>query len=146
VIAPLPMTVQAGYWRAVSEALYQGLEARDASGYAWDPSDGWRQSRTAMHWAAHLECWIDLGGSVNITRDAYLHSASMRFALRFQADDDSISQARMQAAGHDACEYLMRVQLPHGCRVITVGGYTFTGPMPSGYIEAVVSFTIYVPR
>lgn len=140
------MAVTAPYWTVLLEAFYTGLEGLDASGYAWDPSDGWTQSRSATSWTAHLEAWVDLGGSFTLTRDAYLHDGSLAFALRFHADDDSISQSRMHAAAHDAAEFLLRATLPHGCRVVSVNSVAFAGPMPSGYVECTLTFSLYVPR
>ena len=142
----LTMAVTDGYWSTLHEALYTGLEGLDASGYAWDPSDGWSQSRSATAWTAHLEAWVDIGGTFTLTRDAYLHEGALAFALRFHADDDSISQARMHAAAHDAAEFLLRASLPHGCRVTSVNSVGFAGPMPSGYVECTITFSLHVPR
>lgn len=142
----LNLAVTEGYWTNLLEAFYTGLEGRDVSGYAWHTSDGWTQSRHATKWTKHLECWVDLGGELSRSGAAFEHQASLAFSLRYKPDDDSVSQARMHAAIRDAAEFLARVQLPHGCRVTDITGAQIDGPFPSGFVEAVVRFTLHVPR
>lgn len=142
----LPMAVTESFWRRLLEALYTGLEGRDTSGYAWLQSDRWTQSRDATRWTGHLECWFDLGEIASVTSDAFVHAGTLAFAARYQADDDSMSQARMQAAVRDAYEYLKRVALPDGCRVAGVTGFSLNGPLSSGHVECQITFHLHVPR
>jgi hypothetical protein len=140
------MAVTEGYWQQLLEAFYDAFETRDASGYAWAPSDGWTQSRDTTLWTKHLECWVDLGSVGQVTRDAYVHDSSVAFGLRYSADDDSTSQARMHAAMRDACECVLRAPLPYDCRATSITSVQIAGPLPSGYVECVVRFSLHVPR
>ena len=142
----LTMAVTEGYWQSLLEAIYTAFEDRDTAGYAWLPTDRWTQSRNAMNWTGHLECWADLGGAIRPLGHAFEHSALLAFAVRYQADDDSLSQARMHAAIRDACECLLRLVLPHGCRVQRVEGIELQGPLSSGHVECSIRFTLHVPR
>jgi hypothetical protein len=141
----LPMSVAEGFWRRLLETLYTGLEERDVSGYAWDTSDGWTQSRTPEQWRAHLECWIAIGGFSSFDAEGVNYNCRLIFALRYHAEDDSIAQARMHAAIRDACEYLIRVRLTDGIRVTALSDATLEGPI-GDWIEVTVGFTLYVPR
>tara|TARA_R110002126_G_scaffold152052_1_gene299125 strand:+ start:18 stop:461 length:444 start_codon:yes stop_codon:yes gene_type:complete len=146
VMRALSIAVTESFWTRLLEALYTGLEDRDATGYAWAPSDGWTQSRTPEEWRAHLECWLDLGGVITLSEDAYLHECRLVFALRYHADDDSVSQARMQAAIRDACEYLLRVPLPDSARVLGISQAAIEGVYEGGWVQVTIGFTLYVPR
>ena len=134
------------YYRRLIETIYTGLEGRDVSDYAWDDSDGWTQSRTAENWTEHLECWADLGGSIQLDSSAYKHSARLMFALRYAADDDSVAQARMHAAIRDACEFLLALQFPDGVRAIGITGATIDGVYNGGFAVVTVAFTLRIPR
>lgn len=136
----------ARYFSRILEALYTGITARDVAGYAWAPSDGWTQSRTPGEWRAHLECWIDLGGTVRLDPHSYQHDCRLVCALRYHADDDSISQARMHAAMRDAAMFLLTSALPGSARVLTVSSMEIFGVQEGGWVEVTISFTLYLPR
>ena len=136
----------AAYFARVLEQLYQGLEDRDVTGYAWHPSDGWRQSRTPTDWRAHLECWIALGGAITLAAEAYIHACRLVAGLRYHADDDSMSQARLHAAMRDACEYLLTARLEGGARVLEITDGLVEGVYEGGWVQVTIGFTLYLPR
>ena len=133
------------YYRTLLEALYTGLEARDTAGYQWHESDRWTQCRTPLDWTRHLEAWIDLGGEVAYESHGYTHTGHMVFAARYRADDDSRAQARLHAAIHSACEYLLGTPLPHGVRILTIAGAEITRRI-GDFVEVSITFTLRLPR
>lgn len=134
------------YFQSVLEAIYTGLEGLDTSSYSWDPSDRWRQSRTADQWGGHLEAWADLGFALTMDRSSYTHDCRLMFSCRYQADTDSIGQARIHAAIFDACEFLMGLILPGGGRVVAVTGITLAGPHNGDFVVPTIQFRIRLPR
>lgn len=142
---PLRGTSQA-YWTRLLEVLYSGLEQRDTTLYQYAPSDKWTQTRNHESPLEHLETRIDIGGRAEFTRAGITHSCHLMFASRFLPDDDSVSQARLQAAMRDAAEYLMGVSLPDGARVVTVSAMTIEGPYQGGWAVPVIEFSLFVPR
>lgn len=136
----------ASYFEGLLNALYGGLEARDVTGYAWDASDRWARSRTPGEWRSHLECWLDLGGTLRLDPPSYQHECRLVFAARYHADSDVQAQSRLQAAIRDACEYLLAVQLPDSARVLTITSATVEGTYEGGWVEVTVSFLMQVPR
>lgn len=146
VMGPICRALDQVYWRTMLEAFYTALQQRDVSGYAWADSDGWTQSRTPTEWSRHLECWIDLGGTITLAPPNYQHEGRLVFAARYHADDDSTSQARLQAAIRDACELLLRLQLPDGARVLGLSQVLVEGPYQGGFVEVSIGFTALFPR
>lgn len=134
------------YWQRLLESLYSGLEARDTTAYQWATSDRWSQTRNHEAPTEHLECKIDLGGRAEFTRSGITHACHLAFASRFLPDNDSVSQARMQAAMRDAAEYLLAVVLPDGARVVTVSAMSIEGPYMGGWAVPVIEFSLLVPR
>ena len=138
--------VTQAYWVRLLETLYAGLEARDTSAYQYATSDRWGQTRNHEAPTEHLECKIDLGGRADWTSSGITHACHLMFAARYLPDDDSVSQALLQAAMRDAAEYLIAVVLPDGARVVTVASMTIEGPYQGGWAVPVIEFSLFVPR
>ena len=136
----------AAYFQRLLEALYGGMEGRSTTGYAWDPSDRWTRSRTPLDWRAHLECWMDLGGTVTLAPPGYEHACRLIFGARYHADDDSTSQARLHAAIRDACEYLLAVPLPDSARVLGLDSAEIEGVYEGGWVTCTIGFSLHLPR
>lgn len=139
--------VTASYWTDILEALYTAFEALDVSAYRWGVSDGWNQSRGASEdFTRHLEVLIGLGGSVQMTKTAYLYAGRCVFAARHALDDDSVAQARLHAALRHACETLIGTVLPHSCRITNISSASIAGPTEGGYLVVSIAFELFSPR
>lgn len=96
------------WYGSLLAALYTSLTTRSCVGYRWDDSDGWLQARAPQAAETpfrHLECWIDLG---DITRagSQHEHAARLVYAVRYQPDNDDMSQGIAQASVSDVAELL----------------------------------------
>ena len=134
------------YFGSVLETIYSGLEGLDTTAYAWDASDRWTQSRTPDQWGAHLECWADLGANLRMDRTSYTHDCRLMFACRYQADSDSIAQARIHAAIYAASVFLMGLHFRNGGRVVAVIGISLEGPYSGEWVIPTIRFTLRLPR
>lgn len=133
------------YWTQLFEDVYSKLESRDTTAYQFSPSDRWTQGRTSG-WSAHLQAWVAVDGVSAFDSDTIRQAAVLYFAVRYNADDDSVSQARMNAALHDAMEFLIGYLGPYGIRVASIDGAQFIGDKASTYITAEIDFTFSIPR
>lgn len=126
-------------------ALYTALAARSCAGYRWDESDGWIRSRAPQESTTpyrHLECWIDLG---DLTRAGsyHEHAARLVYAVRYQPDDDAMSQGIAQASVADVAEMLTTWTGPGDSRT-SFGRATLTSAA-AGWLVVVVEFSIRYP-
>ena len=109
-------------YRAVIEAVYDGLAGIDCSDFAYAVSDGFRQARyiDADRGATrHLECFFDLGPATS-TSPHLVHDSQLLIVHRFTPDSDSMGQARIHAATRAAMSWLDGYRGPNGVRFRSV--------------------------
>ena len=126
-------------------ALYLSLTTRSCAGYRWDDSDGWIQARAPQEETTplrHLECWIDLGDTTR-TGSQHEHAARLVYAVRYQADDDEMSQGIAQASVSDVAELLTYWTGPGDSR--TSFGRATLSAAPGGWLVVAVEFTLRYP-
>ncbi len=105
-------------YRAVIEAVYDGLAGIDCADFAYAVSDGFRQARyiDADRGATrHLECFFDLGPATS-TSPHLVHDSQLLIVHRFTPDSDSMGQARIHAATRAAMAWLDSYRGPNGVR------------------------------
>ena len=133
------------WFGAVLDALYGALTARSCAGYRWDDSDGWIQARAPQESVTplrHLECWIDIGAPTR-SGSYHEHASRLVYAVRYQPDDDAMSQGIMQASAFDVSELLTTWTGPGDSRT----SFTRATPtaVPGGWIVVDVEFTLRYP-
>lgn len=139
-------TASADYYRQLLEDLYAGIERLDVTGYRWDESDGWRQSRGELLSGLpglHLETWIDLGGVGEIRGSDMVHESSAIYAVRYQDDDDSLSQAILHASTRALMLHLLTWARPDGVRTSPQGSRIETAA--HGWLVVTVTFQTRIP-
>jgi len=109
-------------YRAVIEAVYDGLAGIDCSDFSYAKSDGFRQARyiDADRGATrHLECFFDLGPATS-TSPHLVHDSQLLIVHRFTPDSDSMGQARIHAATRAAMRWLDDYRGSNGVRYRSV--------------------------
>ena len=133
------------WYQELLTSLYAYIEGLQVVGYRWDETDGWRRARAPQVETApmhHLECWIDLGGW---QRQGSLqeHAARVIFAVRYQPDDDDLSQGILHAATMDLAQALVSWAPESGCRAIpTTAEITAVG---GAWLAVELGFTLRFP-
>lgn len=92
------------WYQALLDDLYDSVEGLDVSAYRWSDSDGWERSRAPQVEDAplqHLECWVDLGAPSMPRGSMIDHDARLIWAVRYQPDDDALSQGICHASIDD---------------------------------------------
>lgn len=140
------MVTDAAYYAGIVESVVDVLTSLDVTGYAWDTSDGWTQALypDPRNGTAHLEAWIAIGDCTGITRSHMAHAFRLVFSSRYQADDDSISQARTHAAARSAVDALLTWQGDHGERLIP-SGYSMT-QISDEWLEVAITCSLLLLR
>lgn len=118
------------WFAALFDDLYRALAGLDTAGYRWLDSDRWNRARSPLastEPGLHLESWIDLGGISEISGSYLTHDSSLIYAVRYQDDDDSLSQSILHASIRDAILLLMAWARPDGTRTRPTGSDVFVG-------------------
>ena len=135
------------WYQALLADLYQAIEGLCVSGYAWDATDGWTRSVNPLFPAEpglHLEAWVNLGDP-RMDGSLVEHAASVVHAVRYQADDDGMSQGILHASIRDLAELLRTWARADGARSMWTGS-TISSPSPgSGWLVVETSFTLTYP-
>lgn len=133
------------WFGALLAALYSALTLRSCAGYRWDESDGWTQARAPQEATTpfrHLECWIDLG-DMQRTGSQHEHTSRLVYAVRYQPDDDEMSQGVTHASVADVAEMLTSWTGPGDSRT-SFSRASLTADA-AGWIVVVVEFTLRYP-
>ena len=132
------------WFGSVLAELYLSLTSRSCAGYRWDASDGWVQARTPQDDvpAQHLEAWINLGDMQRVGSQ-HEHASSMVYAVRYQADNDEMSQGIAHASVADVAELLTSWTGPGDSRTSFTRA-TMTAA-PGGWLIVLVEFTLRYP-
>lgn len=133
------------FFGALIGALYAALVARSCAGYRWADSDGWIQARAPQADTTpfrHLECWIDLGDLAR-SGSYHEHTARLVYAVRYQSDDDAMSQGIAQASVADVAEMLTTWTGPGDSRA-SFSRATLTSA-EAGWLVVAVEFVIRYP-
>lgn len=134
------------WFGAVLAALYAALALRSCAGYRWDDSDAWLQARAPQEATTpfrHLECWIDLGGDIQRVGSQHEHAARLVYAVRYQPDDDEMSQGIAQASVSDVAELLTSWTGPGDSRTSFIRASLTAAD--AGWLVVVVEFTLRYP-
>lgn len=135
------------YFVQLLEDIADGIENTGTEGYQFAESDRWSRTRLPGQWTAHLQFWVGFADVLSVDSESLRQRCVFYAALRYVVDDDSVSQARMQAAARDAMEYLLAYRGPDGERSYNIEGITFQPTeKASTYIEAVIPFDMILPR
>jgi hypothetical protein len=89
------------WFQSVLDDLYRAIQGLSTTGYQWDSSDAWSRSSlplTEDEPASHLEAWIDLGGISRKEGTDLVYASSITYAVRYQPDQDGLSQAILHAS------------------------------------------------
>jgi hypothetical protein len=133
------------WWGSILAALYLALTSRSCVGYRWDDSDGWIQARAPQEATTpyrHLECWIDLGDRQRAGSQTE-HTSRLVYAVRYQPDNDDVSQGIAQASVSDVAELLTSWTGPGDSRT-SFNRATMTADA-AGWLVVVVEFTLRYP-
>lgn len=90
-------TTTAAYWTALIEEWYTDVEGLDTTGYRWSDSDRWTQARNPDSDLQHLSISMQVQGVSSVQGSHMLHTAQAVYSCRRVQDDDSKSQAIVQA-------------------------------------------------
>ena len=129
------------WYGALLAALDLSLTSRSCAGYRWDDTDGWLQARAPQDASPfrHLECWIDLG-DMQRAGSQHEHTARLVYAVRYQPDDDEMSEGIAHASIWDVSEMLTSWTGPGDSRTsFTRASMTAD---PAGWLVVVVEFTL----
>ena len=140
----------AAFYEALLNELYTDLLTLDVSDHEWHSSDGYSRALylgPGQGGNKHLECWIDLGAAVQIDRSMITQDCALVVTYRYNADDDGLSQARMQASVRQLVEYLLRFShVPSGTRCSGVKRTSSPEVIGEGWLRVTVEFTLLLPR
>ncbi len=142
------MVTGAAYYSQIIEDLFTALSELDTTGYQWLESDAWTQ---ALNWdpvgtTQHLECWLNLGGSAELRQSMIRHAAELHIPIRFEPDDDAVSQGRMHAAIRAALDLLTCWRSSAGVRSEPTSFEITAVEGRDSWVIAVIYFTLNVPR
>lgn len=133
------------WFGSVLAELYSDLTARSCVGYRWDASDAWSQARAPQEASVpvqHLEAWFNLGDFARVG-SYHEHASSLVYAVRYQADDDEMSQGIAHASVADVAELLTSWSGPGDSRTsFTRASMTAA---PGGWLIVLVEFTLRYP-
>lgn len=138
------MVADRTYFAAVMTSLYATLLGRDTTGYQHAPSDSWTKVRVPLEFAAHLECWIDLGTDVTLTKPGWLNRGHVVYSCRYVPDDDEFSQSINHASIRD-CSNAMISWSYGAARCLNVGPVSIL-QTESDWVTITVPILIQLPR
>ena len=139
--------IGASYYEDLLDSLYTSLEALTATDYAWQDSDGWHRGYYEMlesDTIEHLQAGIALGGVTDWGRSQVTQEGGLVFLAHLDGSQDSLAQARIQAAMEAAMEMLTVWRHPSGARTSPTGS-TVEALSPE-WARVVVTFSITYPR
>lgn len=133
------------WFGALLSELYADISALSVVGYRWDETDGWTRARapqTAETPYRHLEFWLDIG---DVVRDGseHKHASKLVYAVRYQPDDDDMSQGILQASVSDVAALLTTWYSSSGARTSFLRA-TWTAA-DAGWLVVAVEFTLIYP-
>lgn len=134
------------WYQALLDDLYTAIEGQSAAGYQWDDTDGWTRARSGPSEDGaplqHLECWLNLGDAER-QGSMMRHTSVATYGIRYQPDDDGMSQGILHASVAALFELL--TGWGYGDSVRTSPTRFQIGASPGGWLTVEVFFTLSYP-
>lgn len=135
-------------YQTLINELYTDIESLDTSAYQWDASDRYRRARfmdAHRSGTYHLETWVTLTDLTEIGRSKLVYQGTVITFHRFQPEQDTMSQGRMQAAARHIIDLLLRWNYPPaGARTVPTG-HTVEA-LSEAWLAVTTRFTLTMER
>lgn len=139
--------VTSTYYKDLLDNIYDGIEGLSTVGYRGTDSDTWHRSRSMVQSAnrGHLLCLLWFKGRSEVRGPYQTHEVRAVFSHRYVTDDDSTSQARIQAATDNLMDYLEDWSQSDGARVIMIDSTEVTLASET-WADVAIDFILQTPR
>ena len=134
-----------GYWAQKLDGIYAQILGMDPSGYGYDESDTWTRARLPGEWTRHLEAWVGLATTAELSPPSWVVSGLVTAGTRYIANDDSHSQSITLAAAFDLAEGLLS-WCDHNSRIRRVGPIEVDPTGDGAWLTVLVPFELHISR
>lgn len=133
----------ANYFEDLLGRLYADLRAIDTAGFRFEQSDRFTIATVPEQWTSHLESWVWLASSVDLTAPHLVFDGVLTFGCRFNSNEtDGRSQAIAVAAALAAVNMLLSFRVTRG-RIVRADVETIA-PVDPNWLQVVIPFTLHL--